>query len=86
MHRPFTFSTSAALHLRETVFIATLLLYSRPSYRICDSPLVASDTIGDLWSGSVLRWLAEGRAFGLAASVSPKLRLLFSGLSPKRSK
>jgi hypothetical protein len=49
-------------------------------------PLVAADTIGDLWSGSVLRWLAEGRAFGLAASVSPKLRLLFSGLSPKRSK
>lgn len=49
-------------------------------------PVVVADAMGDLWSGSVLRWLAEGRRFDLAASVSPKLRLLFSGLAPKQSK
>ena len=48
-------------------------------------PVVAADAMGDLWSGSVLRWVAEGGRFDLAASVSPKLRLLFSGLAPKRS-
>ena len=49
-------------------------------------PVVAADAMGDLWSGSVLRWLADGGRFGLAASVSPKLRLLFSGLAPKESR
>lgn len=49
-------------------------------------PVVAADAMGDLWSGSVLRWVAEGGRFDLAASVGPKLRLLFSGLAPKRSK
>lgn len=49
-------------------------------------PAVAADALGDLWSGAVLRWLADEGRFGLAASVSPKLRLLFSGLSPKKSR
>lgn len=49
-------------------------------------PVVAADVLGDLWSGSVLRWMAEARRFDLAASVSPKLGLLFSGLAPKQSK
>lgn len=49
-------------------------------------PVVAADAVGDLWSGSVLRWVADGRRFDLAASVSPKLRVLFSGLAPKQSK
>lgn len=48
-------------------------------------PVVAADAIGDLWSGSVLRWLADGCRFGLAASVSPKLRLVFSGLARSMS-
>jgi len=49
-------------------------------------PVVAADAMGDLWSGSVLRWVADGRRVDLAASVSPKLRLLFSGLAPKQSR
>lgn len=49
-------------------------------------PAVAADAVGDLWSGSVLRWLTDGRRFDLAASVKPKLRLLFSGLAPKQGK
>jgi AcrR family transcriptional regulator len=44
-------------------------------------PAVAADMIGDLWSGSVLLWLALGRRDSLARNVRPKLRLLFSGLS-----
>lgn len=49
-------------------------------------PVVAADALGDLWSGSVLRWVTGGRRFDLAASVTPKLRLLFSGLAPKQRK
>lgn len=50
------------------------------------NPAVAADTLGDLWSGSVLRWIASGRTFGLAESVRPKLRLLFSGVAPKKAR
>ena len=49
-------------------------------------PVVAADAVGDLWSASVIRWAAGGRRVDLATSVGPKLRLLFSGLAPKRSK
>lgn len=49
-----------------------------------DDPAVAADAVGDLWTGSILMWLAAGRSYSFAAAVKPKLRLLFTGLRPKR--
>ncbi len=46
-------------------------------------PVVAADTLGDLWTGSVLNWLAQDRRYSLAEAVRPKLRLVFAGLAPK---
>lgn len=53
----------------------------RGSVRLAD-PDVAADAIGDLWTGSVLMWLAAGRSYSLAKSLSGKLRLLFAGMRP----
>jgi AcrR family transcriptional regulator len=47
---------------------------------------IAADALGDLWTGSLLLWLAEGQRYSLAESVTPKLRLLFSGLAPKEAR
>lgn len=46
-------------------------------------PAVAADTMGDLWTGSVLNWLAQDRRYSLARAVRPKLRLVFAGLAPR---
>lgn len=48
------------------------------------NPEVAGDAIGDLWTGSVLLWLALGRKESLAKTISPKIRLLFDGLGKKK--
>jgi AcrR family transcriptional regulator len=51
-----------------------------------EDPAVAADAVGDLWTGSILMWLAAGRSYGFAEAVKPKLRLLFTGLQPRRKK
>jgi AcrR family transcriptional regulator len=43
-------------------------------------PAVAADIVGDLWTASVLMWLAAGQSYSFAEAVAPKLRLLFAGL------
>jgi AcrR family transcriptional regulator len=43
-------------------------------------PAVAADMLGDLWTASILMWLAAGQTYGFADAVVPKLRLLFAGL------
>lgn len=43
-------------------------------------PAVAADMVGDLWTASILMWLAAGQSYGFAEAVAPKLRLLFAGL------
>lgn len=45
---------------------------------------VAGDAIGDLWTGSILLWLALGRKGSLAKTIRPKLRLLFDGLGKRK--
>jgi TetR/AcrR family transcriptional regulator, regulator of mycofactocin system len=49
-------------------------------------PAVAADAVGDLWTGSILMWLAAGRSYSFAKAVKPKLRLLFTGLQARRKK
>jgi AcrR family transcriptional regulator len=49
-----------------------------------DDPAVAADAVGDLWTGSILMWLASGRSYSFAEAVKPKLRLLFEGVRPRR--
>lgn len=41
---------------------------------------VAAEVLGDLWTGSILLWLAFGRNYNLARTLRPKVRLLFQGL------
>ena len=43
-------------------------------------PGVAADMVGDLWTASILMWLAAGQSYSFAEAVAPKLRLLFAGL------
>jgi TetR/AcrR family transcriptional regulator, regulator of mycofactocin system len=43
-------------------------------------PAIAADMVGDLWTSSILMWLAAGRSYSFAGAVAPKLRLLFLGL------
>lgn len=43
-------------------------------------PAVAADMVGDLWTASILMWLAAGQSYSFAEAVAPKLRLLFAGL------
>ena len=47
-------------------------------------PSIAADAVGDLWTGSILMWLAAGRSYSFAESAKAKLRLLFSGLRPRK--
>ena len=48
------------------------------------NPAVAADAVGDLWTGSVLLWLALGRSYSLARTVRPKLHLLFEGINRRK--
>jgi AcrR family transcriptional regulator len=43
-------------------------------------PDIAADMVGDLWTASVLMWLAAGQSYSFAEAVAPKLQLLFTGL------
>ena len=43
-------------------------------------PSVAADMVGDLWTASILMWLAAGKSYSFAEAVAPKLQLLFAGL------
>lgn len=43
-------------------------------------PNVAADMVGDLWTASILMWLAAGKSYSFAEAVAPKLQLLFAGL------
>jgi len=43
-------------------------------------PVVAADMVGDLWTTSILMWLAAGQSYSFAEAVAPKLQLLFAGL------
>jgi AcrR family transcriptional regulator len=43
-------------------------------------PSVAADMVGDLWTASILMWLAAGKSYTFSEAVAPKLQLLFSGL------
>jgi AcrR family transcriptional regulator len=51
-----------------------------------DDPAVAADAVGDLWTGSILMWLAAGRSYSFAEAANAKLRLLFTGLRSRRRK
>lgn len=44
-------------------------------------PSVAADMVGDLWTASILMWLAAGKSYSFAEAVAPKLQLLFAGLA-----
>ena len=44
------------------------------------APSVGADMVGDLWTASILMWLAAGQSYSLAEVVAPKLQLLFAGL------
>jgi AcrR family transcriptional regulator len=48
-----------------------------------NDPGVAADAVGDLWTGSILMWLAVGRSYSFAEAVNAKLRLFFAGLRPR---
>jgi AcrR family transcriptional regulator len=43
-------------------------------------PSVAADMVGDLWTASILMWLAAGKSYTFSEAVAPKLQLLFAGL------
>lgn len=43
--------------------------------------VIAGDAIGDLWTGSILLWLALGRTGNVGKRIRPKLQLLFRGLN-----
>ena len=49
------------------------------------NPVVAADIVGDLWTSSILMWLAAGQSYGFAEAVAPKLRLLFAGLGKAKN-
>jgi AcrR family transcriptional regulator len=49
-----------------------------------EDPAVAADAVGDLWTGSILMWLAAGRSYSFADAANAKLRLLFTGLRPRK--
>ena len=48
-------------------------------------PVVAADIVGDLWTASILMWLAAGQSYGFADAVAPKLRLFFAGVGKTRN-
>ena len=48
-------------------------------------PAIAADAVGDVWTGSLLLWLALGRSYGLATTVRPKLISCLGG-SAEREK
>ena len=48
-------------------------------------PAVAADMIGDLWTASILMWLAAGQSYSFAEAVAPKLQLLFAGLGKAKN-
>jgi hypothetical protein len=48
-------------------------------------PRVAADMIGDLWTASILMWLAAGQSYSFAEAVAPKLQLLFAGLGKAKN-
>jgi AcrR family transcriptional regulator len=43
-------------------------------------PRVAADMVGDLWTASILMWLAAEKSYSFAEAVAPKLHLLFAGI------
>jgi len=49
-------------------------------------PRVAADMVGDLWTASILMWLAAGQSYSLAEAVAPKLQLLFAGLGKAKDR
>lgn len=50
------------------------------------NPAIAADTLGDLWTGSLLLWLADRQQYSFAESVAPKLQLLFRGIAAKEAR
>lgn len=48
--------------------------------------VTAGDAIGDLWTGSILLWLALGRTGNVGKRVRPKLQLLFRGLNRRKQR
>lgn len=48
-------------------------------------PVVAADMVGDLWTASILMWLAAGQSYSFAEAVAPKIRLLFAGLGKTKN-
>ena len=48
-------------------------------------PAIAADMVGDLWTASILLWLAAGQSYSFAEAVAPKLQLLFAGLGKAKS-
>jgi len=48
-------------------------------------PAVAADMVGDLWTASILMWLAAGQSYSFAEAVAPKLQLLFAGLGKAKN-
>jgi AcrR family transcriptional regulator len=50
------------------------------------NPETAGEIMGDLWTGSILLWLAQGRRDKLALQVRSKLQLLFDGLSKRKKR
>jgi AcrR family transcriptional regulator len=48
-------------------------------------PAIAADLVGDLWTASILMWLAAGQSYGFSEAVAPKLGLLFAGFGRPRS-
>jgi len=49
-------------------------------------PAIAADLVGDLWTASILMWLAAGQSYSFAEAVAPKLRLLFAGLGKAKKR
>jgi hypothetical protein len=43
-------------------------------------PMLAAAAVGDLWTGSILMWLSEGRSYSFSRALNGKVRLLFTGL------
>ncbi|HKP93066.1 MAG TPA: TetR/AcrR family transcriptional regulator [Chthoniobacterales bacterium] len=46
-------------------------------------PALVADTVGDLWTSSILMWLSGGRSYSFSEALNAKVRLLFSGLRPR---
>jgi AcrR family transcriptional regulator len=49
-------------------------------------PSVAADMVGDLWTASILMWLAAGKSYSCSEAVAPKLQLLFAGLGKEKKR